>query len=547
MAAAINLACCCAAGRLHDSTAMRLSFVYPMYNEIGNIEKMTRSTREIAARTLSEFEIIVVDDCSTDGSGELVESLKSTIPELRVIRHSRNRKLGGALKTGFAAAKMDYILYMDSDIPVAFDDVEEFLRGAPSELDMVIGYRIGGAENKFRDAQSLCYNLLLRAVFGLRVRDANFAFKLFKRELVETPLQSEGSFIDAEMILEARRRGYRIREAGFVYQLRQAGVSTIGGPRVIPKLLAELIRYRRASRAKEKQVRREVIFNADDFGLCASINRGVMASHQDGLVRAASLICTGDAFEEAAEYARNNPSLDLGLHFSLVDGTPVSDASQVPTLTGPDGRLHASYGMFLRRYVTGRIAVAEIEAEFRAQLSKVREAGLRITHIDSHQHLHVLPAILEIVTRLAKEHGIPAVRLPDERGAFLSLFRGPMRRWLPRAALSLVCRLSKSRLAHDHMLWSDNFLGMADAGTWNTASMAARIKALPEGLTEICCHPREEPAVEKAYDWGYKHRDEMDALTSTELSALLASRGVHVTNFSDYFHFPVPRIRASTR
>ena len=450
-------ACRSLLGRLTVCQRMKLSFVYPMYNEIGNIEKMVRSTHAVAARTVEEFEIIVVDDCSTDGSGELVESLRAAIPQLRVIRHARNRKLGGALKTGFAAAKLDYILYMDSDMPVAFEDVENFLRGIPSELDMVIGYRVGGAENRFRDIQSLGYNLLLRGVFGLRVRDANFAFKLFKRELVETPLQSEGSFIDAEMILEARRRGYRIREVGFVYQLRQAGVSTIGGPRVIPKLLAELVRYRLASRDKQKRVRREVIFNADDFGLCASINRGVIASHHEGIVRAASLICTGDAFDEAADYARKNPSLDLGLHLSLVDGTPVGSPSTVPTLIGTDGFFHPNYGSFLRRYITGKIAVVEIETEFRAQLRKVLDAGLRISHIDSHQHLHVLPAILEIVTRLAGEHGIPAVRLPDERGAFASLFRGHLKRWVPRTALSLVCRVSKSRLAHDHLLWSRQF------------------------------------------------------------------------------------------
>ena len=76
--------------------------------------------------------------------------------------------------------------------------------------------------------------------------------------------------------------------------------------------------------------------------------------------------------------------------------------------------------------------------------------------------------------------------------------------------------------------------------------MAARIEALPEGLTEICCHPREEPAVERAYNWGYKHRDEMEALTSADLPALLIKRGIHVTNFSDYFHSPMSRPRVSS-
>lgn len=508
-----------------------------MFNEIGNIETVIRSTHAVGSATLEAFEIIVVDDCSTDGSGELAEKLTRSFPGLRVIHHEKNRKLGGALKTGFAAARMDYILYMDSDLPIAFSEVETFLKRLNEPLDFVTGYRMGGAENTYRHIQSLAYNALLSAVFGLRVRDANFAFKLFRRELIEEPPRSEGSFIDAELLLEARRRGYRIQQAGFRYQPRQAGISTLGGPRVIPKLLTEMFTYWKSTRHHARQPSREVIFNADDFGLCASINAGVIASHSRGLVRSASLICTGDAFEEAAAYARNNPSLDLGLHLSLVDGKPVSAPDEVKTLTGSNRRFLSNYSAFVLRYLAGKIAIKEVEQEFRAQLQKARDAGLLISHLDSHQHLHVLPAILEVVIRIANENHIPAIRYPDETCGDLShLFSRQFKRLMLQLGLSLTCRLSKARFVRANVLGSDNFLGMRDAGRWNKRNLSARIAALPGGLTEICCHPRNEAvAAEPAYNWGYNSQDEFDALTSPELYELLQREKIRVTNFSEHF------------
>src|SRR5581483_9557544 len=260
----------------------------------------------------------------------------------------------------------------------------------------------------------------LRRVFDLRVRDANFAFKLFRRELARAPLQSNSSFIDAELLLEAQRLDYKIRETGFRYQVRQAGKSTIGGPRAIPPLLRDLIRYRRERWCKPDTTQRYVIFNADDFGLCSSINAGVIACHREGVVRSASLIVTGEAFDEAADYALHNPSLDLGLHFALCDGRPVCGGDDVLSLVENDARFPTNYAAFLRRYVRGKISLREIEMEFRAQLAKALARGLRISHLDSHQHLHALPGVFEIVLRIAEEHGIRAVRSPLERPVFFT-------------------------------------------------------------------------------------------------------------------------------
>jgi glycosyltransferase involved in cell wall biosynthesis len=225
-----------------------LSFVFPMYNEIDNIGKTIDEATTVGKRMASDLEIIVVDDASTDGSGELVDLIALDNPHLRVFHHSRNRKLGGALRTGFGHATKSWVLYIDSDLPIRMEDA---LAALPltETADMVIGYRMNRCEGPKRELMSWCYNRLVRAIFGLEVRDVNFAFKLFRRDLLrEVHLQSEGSFIDAELLLEARRAGRRIAEIGMNYHPRQAGSSTLARPGVVITLLKELWRYARRRR-----------------------------------------------------------------------------------------------------------------------------------------------------------------------------------------------------------------------------------------------------------------------------------------------------------
>lgn len=220
-----------------------LSFVLPMYNEKDNIEKMVEVTLGLGRRVARRFEIVIVDDASTDGSGAIADRLAEAHPEVRVLHHPVNRKLGGAIRTGFGAAAMDYVLYMDSDLPIDMDEAPpafEMIAGA----DMVIGYRLGRAEGPRRAFISWVYNRMIRLLFGLKVKDVNFAFKLFRREILDrVSLRSEGSFIDAELLIETRRHGYRIKELGLNYYPRVAGVSTLSGTGVIVKILGEMAAY----------------------------------------------------------------------------------------------------------------------------------------------------------------------------------------------------------------------------------------------------------------------------------------------------------------
>jgi len=229
------------------TTLPSLSFVFPMYNEIGNVERCVAEALATGRKITSDLEIVLVDDASTDGCGALADQLAECHPELKVVHHAQNRKLGGALRTGFAAASKDWILYIDSDLPIQMDDA---LKAVPltAEADMVIGNRQGRAEGPNREIMSWVYNRLIRVLFGLSVRDVNFAFKLFRRTVLERiHLQSEGSFIDAELLIETHKAGFRIAELPLRYYERTAGVSTLASGSVVVKILREMADYRRAA------------------------------------------------------------------------------------------------------------------------------------------------------------------------------------------------------------------------------------------------------------------------------------------------------------
>ena len=218
-----------------------------MFNEIGNIERCVAEALATGRKITSDLEIIVVDDASTDGCGALADELAARHPEVRVIHHAKNRKLGGSLRTGFGAATRDWVLYIDSDLPIQMDDA---LGAIPltARADMVIGNRQGRAEGPRREIMSWVYNRLIRVLFGLSVRDVNFAFKLFRRAILEQiTLQSEGSFIDAELLIETHRAGFAIAELPLRYFERTAGVSTLASSGVVVKILHEMADYRRAA------------------------------------------------------------------------------------------------------------------------------------------------------------------------------------------------------------------------------------------------------------------------------------------------------------
>ena len=223
---------------------------FPAWNEEDLIVRAVSAGGDLcerlqAAGEIGDYEILVVDDASTDGTGKLADELAEENPAVRVVHHDVNRKLGGALKTGFAEARGDLVLYTDADLPFDMRDVEKALRLLRLyEADIVSPYRLDRtAEGPRRTVYSFAYNHLVRWAFGLRLRDVNFAFKLIRRRVLDNvTLESEGSFIDVELLANAQRLGFGIIQFGVDYFPRTRGVSTLSSVAVIRKMLLEMRR-----------------------------------------------------------------------------------------------------------------------------------------------------------------------------------------------------------------------------------------------------------------------------------------------------------------
>jgi len=152
-----------------------------------------------------------------------------------------------------------------------------------------------------------------------------------------------------------------------------------------------------------------IIVGADDLGLSPGVTRGILDAHRDGVVRSTSLLVTFPGGQEAANLARNEPGLEVGLHLDLVGGTPVTDRRRIPTLVGPDGRFHR-LPQFTTRLLTGRINLTEVAIEVRAQVGRAREWGIDPRAWDSHRHTHLMPPLSRVVADIAREEDVRYLR-----------------------------------------------------------------------------------------------------------------------------------------
>ena len=219
-----------------------ISLVFPMYNEKDYLAKAVQVAELVLGGMADDYEIIIVDDASTDGSGAMADSLARVNNRIKVIHHGKNRKLGGALKTGFYSAFKDIIVYTDIDLPFDLSRLKDLIP-LVNEFDIIKGYRAGKRESWLRIFYSKAYNLLINFVFNVKFSDVNFSLKIFKRAVLEDmDLKSEGSFIDAEFMIKAVKLGYSIKEVELEYVPRTYGVSRLSSPAVIFKIIYEMIR-----------------------------------------------------------------------------------------------------------------------------------------------------------------------------------------------------------------------------------------------------------------------------------------------------------------
>ena len=236
-----------------DGSFELLSVFYPMWNEQEYIERALdyghrACTALIERGDIADYELIVIDDASDDATGAIADRCAAENSRVRVVHHATNRKLGGSMRSGFAAARGDLVLYTDADLPFDMAELPRIVRLMRDyDADIVSAYRFDRTgEGALRAVYTFVYNALVKAVFGVRLRDINFACKLVRRRVLDAvDLRSEGSFIDAELMIRAKRSGFEIVQMGVDYFPRTRGISTLSSPGVIFTILSEMWTLRR--------------------------------------------------------------------------------------------------------------------------------------------------------------------------------------------------------------------------------------------------------------------------------------------------------------
>jgi len=271
---------------------------------------------------------------------------------------------------------------------------------------------------------------------------------------------------------------------------------------------------------------RTLVVTADDVGLHPGLTQGALKAHDEGIVTACSVVANGPALEDSVERLRDRPRLDVGVHLTFVGERPLSPPDRVRSLLGPDGAFLPGFRAFAARYFLGGISLAEVETELRAQIERLQAAGLKLIHANSHQHLHALPRIFEIVLRLAEEHRIPWVRLPAD----------PAFRLTPRAleiaVLNAIGRQARRTTQRRTVRTLPRTVGILDAGRLTPTRLIQILKDVGPAA-ELVCHPGiGDRELAKAYDWGYGWDAETAALCDPEVRRALREGGIEVMGFS---------------
>jgi hopanoid biosynthesis associated protein HpnK len=242
---------------------------------------------------------------------------------------------------------------------------------------------------------------------------------------------------------------------------------------------------------------RRLIVNADDFGFTAGINRAIVEAHTGGIVTSSTLMANGRAFEDAVRLAKSVPRLSVGCHVVLIDGEPVLDAELLPSIASAysgGARFRDGLKSFAARALAGRLDPGEIEVEASAQIRKLQSAGLSVSHVDTHKHTHLFPAVLRPLLRAARACGVPAVRNPfgpRKPLKSIELLARP-NLWTRYAEVRILRTLAAKfpdAAKREGLVTPDGTLGVVVTGALDEKLFRAIAASIPEGTWEFVCHP----------------------------------------------------------
>lgn len=233
-----------------------LSMVLPAYNEVKNIKEVVDSILKFVPTFFENYEVIIVDDGSKDGTGSLIDNLATEHNKVVAVHHDCNRGYGATLRTGFEAAKGELIFFTDADGQFDIRELPKLIILIEEGADIACGWRIKRADPFVRRLNARIYRIIVRLLFGLNVKDINCAFKLFTRKVMQDiELQSSGAFINSEFLILAKNKGYTIREVGITHFPRRKGKQTGNSIIVVLQAFRELARFWRRKKHLKGEIK----------------------------------------------------------------------------------------------------------------------------------------------------------------------------------------------------------------------------------------------------------------------------------------------------
>lgn len=232
-----------------------------------------------------------------------------------------------------------------------------------------------------------------------------------------------------------------------------------------------------------------LIVNADDFGMTAGVNRAVAELHSAGALTSTTLMACGSAFDDAVRIARERPTLGVGCHVVLVDGTPTHQSGALPSPLAANGAFTSSMARFATAVETRYTRPEHIEQEVAAQVAKLQDAGIRVTHVDTHKHTHLLPRVARAVMRGAQRRGVRRIRNPFEPAWSSRLSPAPPLRRAPFRLLHQFRGAFERLLREEGMYSTDDSLGLIATGSLDASVLQKLLHAAPPGTYELVCHP----------------------------------------------------------
>jgi glycosyltransferase involved in cell wall biosynthesis len=222
------------------------SFFCPAYNDEGNLPDLIPAVHAFLSKHFREFEILILEDGSPDRTGAIADDLAKHFSQVRVVHHAKNQGYTATLREGFASARFEYVMYTDGDNQYDISDFEPYL-GLIADHDLIMGYARVKAASRRRAVQSLVFNSLIAILFFSWYRDINCSMKMIRRDaLLRIPLRSSprGAFIDAELVLRAKRLGLRIAQFPVTHYARKSGIASGSKPSLVWETLKDLVRLR---------------------------------------------------------------------------------------------------------------------------------------------------------------------------------------------------------------------------------------------------------------------------------------------------------------